>query len=50
VLAFDFPVDRPLDGLLNGKLRFGGNIVAAGRKRGFLLQTGAAPSGPADKQ
>jgi flagellar motor switch protein FliM len=46
VLTLDFPVNRPVDGLLNGKLRFGGRIVEAGRKRGFLLETGP-PSAPA---
>jgi len=49
VLTFDFPVNRLLDGLLNGKLRFGGRIVEAGRKRGFLLETGPAKAGAADK-
>jgi flagellar motor switch protein FliM len=42
VLAFDFPVDRPLTGLLNGKLRFRGRIVQTGRKRGFLMEAGPA--------
>lgn len=49
VLTLDFPVNRPLDGLLNGKLRFAGRIVAAGRKCGFLLETGPGCGGPADK-
>ena len=49
VLTFDFPVSRPLDGLLNGKLRFGGRIVETGRKRGFLLETGPASHRTADK-
>ena len=49
VLAFDFPVSRPLDGLLNGKLRFGGRIVETGRKRAFLLETGPASTGAADE-
>ena len=48
VLTFDFPVNRPLDGLLNGKLRFGGRIVVSGRKRGFLLETGPVIAGPGD--
>jgi flagellar motor switch/type III secretory pathway protein FliN len=50
VLAFDFPVDRPVDGLLNGKLRFGGRIIQTGRKRGFLLETVPASPGAADKE
>lgn len=49
VLAFDFPVDRPLDGLLNGKLLFGGRIVETGRKRGFLLEATPPPAVSADK-
>jgi flagellar motor switch protein FliM len=49
VLALDYPVSRPLDGLLNGKLRFRGRVVASGRKRGFLLETGPASAGAADK-
>jgi flagellar motor switch protein FliM len=49
VLTFDFPVSRPLDGLLNGKLRFGGRIVSTGRKRGFMLETRPSSAGAADK-
>ena len=49
VLTLDFPVGRPLNGLLNGKLRFGGRIVECGRKRGFLLETGPSSTGTADK-
>lgn len=49
VLTFDFPVDRPLAGLLNGTLRFRGRIVETGRKRGFLMEAGPSPPGPADK-
>jgi flagellar motor switch protein FliM len=43
VLTFDYPVDRPLDGLLNGKLRFRGRILETGRKRGFLTETAVTP-------
>ncbi len=49
VLTFDFPVARPLDGLLNGRLRFRGRVVQSGRKRGFLMETLALPPGRADK-
>jgi hypothetical protein len=42
-------VDRPVDGLLNGKLRFVGRIVETGRKRGFLVGSGPASAGAADK-
>jgi flagellar motor switch protein FliM len=49
VLSFDFPVGRPLNGLVNGKLRFGGRIVESGRKRGFLVESGPSSPGAADK-
>ena len=49
VLTLDYPVSRPLDGLLNGKLRFRGLVVASGRKRGFLLETGPVAAAAADK-
>jgi len=49
VLTFDFPVDRPLDGLLNGRLRFRGRVVDKGRKRGFLLETAPILTDAADK-
>jgi flagellar motor switch protein FliM len=38
VLAFDHPVDRPLNITVNGKLKYQGEVVAAGRKRGFQIQ------------
>ena len=37
ILAFDFPQERPLDLLLNGKLKYRGQIVATGNKRGFQI-------------
>jgi flagellar motor switch protein FliM len=37
VLAFDYPVDSSLDFLINGKLKFHGNIVSTGRKRAFQI-------------
>ena len=49
VLTFDFPVYRPLVGLLNGKLRFGGRIVENGRRLGFLMETGPPSPSAADK-
>ena len=33
VLAFDYPVERPLDLTVNGKLKYHGNVVITGRKR-----------------
>ncbi|MEO8098255.1 MAG: flagellar motor switch protein FliM [Acidobacteriota bacterium] len=35
VLAFDYPLHRPLDLTLNGKLKYRGEIVMSGRKRAF---------------
>jgi len=37
VIAFDHPVDRPLQLEINGKRRFWGRVVSNGRKRAFLL-------------
>jgi flagellar motor switch protein FliM len=39
VLVFDFPVAKTLEGLLNGKLRFQGRVVQAGRKRAFAVES-----------
>ncbi len=38
VLAFDYPVDRPLDITVNGRLKYRGEVVSTGRKRGFQIQ------------
>jgi flagellar motor switch protein FliM len=38
VLAFDYPVDRPLDITVNGLLKYQGEVVSTGRKRGFMIQ------------
>ena len=40
VLTFDFPVDHPLEALLNGKLRFNGRVIETAHKRGLLIETG----------
>lgn len=37
VFMFDYPVDRPLDGVLNGRLKFKGHVVSAGTKRAFAI-------------
>ena len=37
VLTFDFPVERPLDLMLNGRLKYRGHIVSSGRKRAFHI-------------
>ena len=38
VLTFDFGADKPLYMLVNGKLKFRGQIVASGRKKAFAIQ------------
>jgi flagellar motor switch protein FliM len=38
VLAFDYPVDRPLDLMINGKLKYHGQIVSTGRKRALQIE------------
>ncbi|SRR5258708_5286998 len=38
VLAFDYPVDRPLDLMVNGKLKYQGEIVDAAGKRAIQIQ------------
>jgi flagellar motor switch protein FliM len=38
VLAFDYPMDRPVDVMVNGKLKYQGEVVSMGRKRGFQVQ------------
>jgi len=38
VLTFDFPAEKPLDLLVNGKLKFRGQIVVTGRKKAFAVQ------------
>ena len=38
ILAFDYPVDRPLDVMINGKLKYQGEVVSMGRKRGFQIE------------
>jgi flagellar motor switch protein FliM len=38
ILAFDYPVGRPLDLMVNGKLKYRGEVITTGRKRGFEVQ------------
>ncbi len=38
VVAFDYPVERPVDIAINGKLKYRGEIVSSGRKRAFQIQ------------
>ena len=37
VVTFDYPVERPLDLSINGKIKFRGGIVTTGRKRAFEI-------------
>jgi len=38
VLAFDFPVEKPLNLMVNGRLKFRGTVVTTGRKRAFQIE------------
>ena len=37
VLTFDYPVDKPVNTLINGKLKMLGQVVNSGRKKAFLV-------------
>lgn len=39
VLAFDYPVDKPVDLLINGSLKFQGRVLTNGRKRMFEIES-----------
>ena len=43
VLQFDYSVGRPVDLLINGRLKHKGDIVASGRKKCFAIQQSTAP-------
>lgn len=38
VLSFDYPVDRPIDCRVNGKLKFRGRILSSGQKLAFQIE------------
>lgn len=38
ILEFDYPIGRPVDVTVNGKLKYRGEVVTAGRKRAFEVQ------------
>jgi flagellar motor switch protein FliM len=38
VVEFDYPLNRPLDVMLNGMLRYRGEVVGVGRKRAFQVE------------
>jgi flagellar motor switch protein FliM len=37
VLVFDYPVERPVELMVNGKLKYRGEVVTSGRKRAFQI-------------
>ncbi len=39
ILSFDYPIDRPVDVTINGKLKYKGEIVTVGRKRALAIQS-----------
>jgi flagellar motor switch protein FliM len=39
VLAFDFPVNRPLDLVVNGKVKYQGEVVQSRHKRAFRVNS-----------
>ncbi|HVO69312.1 MAG TPA: FliM/FliN family flagellar motor switch protein, partial [Aggregatilineaceae bacterium] len=39
VIALDYPANRPIDLLANGRLMFHGHVVDTGRKRGIALDS-----------
>ena len=43
VLTFDYPVEKPLDLTINGKLKFHGQIATVGQKLGFAVETVRCP-------
>lgn len=49
VLVLDYPLERPLVGLLNGKRRVSGRIVQIGRRRNFVLDTGPVTAAATEK-
>ena len=44
VLTFDYPVDKPINTLINGKLKLLGQVVNSGRKKAFLIHKYYHPS------
>jgi flagellar motor switch protein FliM len=38
VLTFDHPISQPLDGIVNGKRKFAGQIVTTGKKKAFQIE------------
>jgi flagellar motor switch protein FliM len=44
VLTFDFPVERPLNLLVNSRLKYKGCLVTTGQKKAFLIEEIHAPA------
>ena len=38
ILSFDYPIGKPLDCTVNGKLKFHGHIATTGRKKAFRIE------------
>lgn len=38
VVVFDYPIERPIDFAVNGRLKYRGEVVVTGRKRAFQIQ------------
>jgi flagellar motor switch protein FliM len=38
ILTFDYPVEKPVDLMINGKLKYRGQVVTTGRKRAFHVE------------
>jgi flagellar motor switch protein FliM len=38
VLAFDYPIEKPVEVMVNGKLKYRGEVVTSGRKRAFEVR------------
>ncbi len=43
ILAFDYPVERPLDVLIGGRPKFRAQVVVSGKKRSVVLEEIAGP-------
>jgi flagellar motor switch protein FliM len=43
ILAFDYPVERPLDVLIGGRPKFRGQVVVSRKKRSMVLEEIAGP-------
>jgi flagellar motor switch protein FliM len=43
VLKFDFSVDRPVDLLVNGRLKYKGRLVTTGHKKAFMIEATHKP-------